>query len=261
MCSYAQSQHIDSVFTKACTAYTKHEYQQAILEFKRIQYFDALYKTDSIHTMLAHAYFACTEYEQALFHYSQVENANTLRKASCYILTNQYELAQTELYTYTHNGNEPIVDYYMLQACLNLQTQNLDSAYYYAQKLLEYTQDSSLVQVHESFSLLEKKFSQSLIFPQIASAIIPGLGLELTGHTKQGLRSFAVVSGLALAFTGTAYSYSVFDACISIAPWFIRYYVGQIKNVNNLHQLQIDELRYTIFLSLMNAYEASEQLE
>lgn len=252
----AHSQEIDSVYAQASATFARGEYQQAILECKRIQYFNAQYKADSVHALMAHSYFALGEYEQALFFYSKVEHAYMLKKASCYILTEQYELAQSELYTYTPTDSEPITDYYMLQACLYLQLHTIDSSYYYAQKLFDYTQDSSLLRLFENFSLLQKKSSQSLIVPQIASAIVPGLGLVLTGHTSQGLRAFAVVGGFALAFTGTAYSYSLFDACISFAPWLLRYYVGQIKKVKDLHQLHIEEIRYDIFMNLMDSYQS-----
>jgi tetratricopeptide (TPR) repeat protein len=69
---------------------------------------------------------------------------------------------------------------------------------------------------------------------QILSYFIPGLGQILLGDTKSSLNSLLLNGGLVVLFIDTARKLSLFDATLSVLPWFYRYYTGGVKVTKDL---------------------------
>ena len=66
-------------------------------------------------------------------------------------------------------------------------------------------------------------------FYQTMSYIFPGLGQLLLGEVKQSANSLVLSAALATLFIETARRLTLFDAIISVVPWFYRYYSGGAK--------------------------------
>jgi hypothetical protein len=88
---------------------------------------------------------------------------------------------------------------------------------------------------------LNKWFSEAEIIEkinpktyQILSYFIPGLGQILLGDAQNSLNSLLLNGALALLFIDTARKLSLFDATLSVVPWFYRYYTGGVKVTKDL---------------------------
>ena len=85
---------------------------------------------------------------------------------------------------------------------------------------------------------------------QILSYFIPGLGQILLGDTKNSLNSLVLNGALVMLFIDTARKLSLFDATLSVVPWFYRYYTGgvdvtrdlAIKRKENLHKQNLAQM-------------------
>ena len=69
---------------------------------------------------------------------------------------------------------------------------------------------------------------------QILSYFVPGLGQILLGDLKNSVNSLVLNGSLVVLFIDTARRLSLFDATLSVLPWFYRYYTGGIKVTQDL---------------------------
>ncbi|MBK8502181.1 MAG: hypothetical protein IPL46_08220 [Saprospiraceae bacterium] len=110
---------------------------------------------------------------------------------------------------------------------------------------------SALIETLDKYLLEAEKIQK--INPktyQIMSYFIPGLGQILLGDAKKSLNSLVLNGALVLLFIDTARKLSLFDATLSILPWFYRYYTGgvqvtkdlAIKRKEDLHKKNLDKL-------------------
>lgn len=90
-------------------------------------------------------------------------------------------------------------------------------------------QEEAKDKVHALFDQ-KKLYRPSPATAMIFSMILPGSGQVYTGHIEDGVNSLLLTGGLAVLAVVVKVNYSLLDAAISVAPWFLRYYQGGIKN-------------------------------
>lgn len=99
----------------------------------------------------------------------------------------------------------------------------------------------TLTDTPEKTAALEINFAQAMKIEesnprayQIFSYVVPGLGQILLGDAKSSLNSLLLNGALVMLFFDTARKISVFDATLSVLPWFYRYYTGGVKVTKDL---------------------------
>ncbi|GAB3010354.1 hypothetical protein GCM10027284_31340 [Cyclobacterium sediminis] len=80
--------------------------------------------------------------------------------------------------------------------------------------------------VLESFSKLKKVEKINPKKARVMSMIIPGLGHIYAGDVRNGINSLLLNGGFAYLTLQTMFNYSLWDAAISILPWYQRYHMG-----------------------------------
>lgn len=68
----------------------------------------------------------------------------------------------------------------------------------------------------------------------ILSGLLPGLGQAYSGHYKEGVNSFFLISAIGLVYYYTLTNVGILDAIISVLPWVHRYYVGGMNTAAEL---------------------------
>lgn len=243
------AQTSEETFSKAQKMFNSDSFDSTIELCKRIEYFAPDFKTDSVKSIIALSYYSLKQFDKALYYFSSFDEKFKIEKTICYILTNKYDLAQAGIINLnTDSNNTKSVSF--LNICIALQTNQLDSLDKYINRSLS-TNDSLQSQIKSQIVNYKKLQKQSLIIPTISSYIIPGMGLMLTGHFTQGINSLLLTSAFATAFIGTGFAYTFWDAGFAISPWFIRYYIGQIKKVRKMHEQKIAVLRYNLFQNIL----------
>ncbi|EPR65926.1 hypothetical protein ADICYQ_5071 [Cyclobacterium qasimii M12-11B] len=77
-----------------------------------------------------------------------------------------------------------------------------------------------------AFSKLEKVAKISPKKARIMSMIVPGLGQFYAGDVRNGINSLVLNGSFAYLTLQTMFNYSIWDAAISILPWYQRYHMG-----------------------------------
>ncbi|MBR9774051.1 hypothetical protein [Cyclobacterium marinum] len=80
--------------------------------------------------------------------------------------------------------------------------------------------------VLESFSKLKKVEKINPKKARVMSMIIPGLGHFYAGDVRNGINSLVLNGGFAYLTLQTMFNYSLWDAAISILPWYQRFHMG-----------------------------------
>lgn len=89
------------------------------------------------------------------------------------------------------------------------------------------------------------------------SYFIPGSAQILSGDIVSGVNSVVLLGGLTLLYLNTALNYGLGHALLSVSPWFIRYYMGGVKNARESAQKRQNQLKSRYFqlsLQLVSPY-------
>ena len=89
----------------------------------------------------------------------------------------------------------------------------------------------------------------------ILSIILPGLGQFYIGDYREGINSFVLSMGLLFLAVETAVVYSLFDAVISVVPWYQRYFMGGYNNAENLAKIKLQNNRNEVYNKLLKVVE------
>lgn len=88
------------------------------------------------------------------------------------------------------------------------------------------TEESDRESINESFFKLKKVEKINPKKARTMSMIIPGLGQFYAGDVRNGINSLLLNGGFAYLTLQTMFNYSIWDAAISILPWYQRYHMG-----------------------------------
>lgn len=101
--------------------------------------------------------------------------------------------------------------------------------------------------VLESFSKLKKVDKINPKKARVMSMIIPGLGHFYAGDVRNGINSLVLNGGFAYLTLQTMFNYSLWDAAISILPWYQRYHMGGYNRAEEAAHEKIRDKTAEIF--------------
>ena len=84
------------------------------------------------------------------------------------------------------------------------------------------------------------------------SLVLPGLGQVYAGDWKDGINSLLLNAAFAGLFYNTVVELSLFDATVSVFPWFLRYYAGGSKRAGAIALQKRNARHAAVFNSLVN---------
>jgi tetratricopeptide (TPR) repeat protein len=251
------AQTIEETFAYANDQMQYEHYENGMKAYQRVLYFDKKMGVQ-IYSRLAECHYLLGDYAQATRFYDlayynasndSIKYDALFRKANCLLLQHQYNSALAELFAL-----EDTLDFYWLKK----------KYFFYALTYfgLEEFENSKLnfekafpSEKDEIEQLFKKNGKISRISPKAArilSLILPGLGQIYAGDVKDGLNSFLLTSGFLALAVYTGYTYTIFEAIVSVFPWYQRYYIGGLKNAGLMAERKKEEKRAEIFQQLLD---------
>lgn len=225
-----RAQTVSEAFDSAKVCFQQRNYELTCALLKRINYFDPALKTDSVTLLLARSYRQLQKYTLANNYYEALNDSSfALEKAVCLCLDNRFEEAKYQLSFCKDDSLEnPIKCFILGTIAMHKDSIELATKYFMAMSAGNDSLSSYISQSSASIQALKNK---KLLAYQIANACLPGLGFFIMKKPSMGFQALAVTAFFTAAFVYTVVYFSVIDASIAIAPWLLRYYIGQIKRV------------------------------
>ena len=93
---------------------------------------------------------------------------------------------------------------------------------------------------------------------KILSIIIPGAGQIYTGQSKSGINSLILTGIIAIIGYDILFRYGKIDAIVSVLPWLIRYYKGNIKNAENLALTKREKRKNNVYKKIIEIIEKNK---
>lgn len=239
------AQDIQSTLQLAKNSLKNHEFVEAEKLFKRVLFFDSTSSYDQdVLEGLAYASFVQTKYKQA----------------SAYFLSLS-QLTGSQTHYYWHIITQLKLEQWMFakRSALNI-VDSTEDAKVSKKIFLGLTEfalrnfDVSKKYFVEAEEILNKQFETESIFQNakkinkrskakaiILSGVMPGLGQAYTGHIKEGINSFMLISTIGAVYASVLINIGLVDAIITILPWFHRYYVGGMNAAGGMVNEFIEE--------------------
>lgn len=236
----------------------------AIKAYKRALYFQNDDFKENIFDRIANSYYQLEDFGDAAKYYDLAyayetnEDAKTeitLRKAFCLLVEKEYSLSLLELFslegglTKEQKGQR---DFYTAIAYFGMDDFEKSREYF---KLCVENEEQK-AEIDELF----EKNGRIKLNPKTAkvlSMILPGLGQFYAGDIKNGLNSMILSAGLITLMIHTSIQFTIFDAIISIGPWYQRYYMGGFKKAEVIAQEKLYKKREVIYLQIIDIIATS----
>jgi len=256
------AQNLQETINLADIQYNNANYKLALKEYQRAIFFSNDDNINYLYRQTANSFFRLINYKKAAYYYElsyktstsdSIKNEILLQKASCYILSNNYEFALLELINLTDTLNSYFNDrknlYY---AVIYFGLEDFNNSKTYFLKLLS---DNKVTEIQEIDKIFSKKRNLYRPNPKLAKAfsiILPGSGQLYSGDIKNSLNSLILTGGLVVLGVYIAQYYSIFDAILTSAPWLLRYYTGGFKNSKKIALKKRAKRRDKSFKKLLN---------
>jgi len=236
--------------------YQHSNYDAALREFMRCNYFRIKSDTIDISKRISDLYLQKGEFKKALNYLDRwyFENINNeekkfeaiIAKTRIHTMSNDYNTAIIELLQLPETDNTTVNDRVKYYLFINyLLANNIQDATKYGFDL-SYLSDIEKNELSILFKKYQKIIKKNPNHAALLSSIIPGLGQMVNGDVKDGLISLAVVGGLAILFIDVTRSLSFQDAAFSITPWLVRYHIGGLNNAKNQAKRNIEKKKLEI---------------
>jgi tetratricopeptide (TPR) repeat protein len=263
-------QTIDETFCFAEKQFLAGNYQSALLEYKRVAFFDNNNKFNNIYQKIGKSFYAVNNFKSAAKNFDIAARITTddslsaemyFKKALCYFKQDNYFFALNELLGLqvpTSLYFQRKYNFYTAIAWFGIE--EYETAYQHLSKIIGNESISQLTDVFNQFKKTRKRFNPQKI--QTLSTIFPGLGQIYCGNIYSGLNSIILIGGVAIITVYIWQSYSFLDAFLSMSSWYYRYYSGGIKNAKSIAIDKIShekEKTYQKFIQLFETTTSSEK--
>jgi TM2 domain-containing membrane protein YozV len=113
--------------------------------------------------------------------------------------------------------------------------------------------------ITELFVKIKRNEAKNPKMPGVMSALIPGLGQFYSGDVKNGTKSLLLNASLITLSFVVAYNYTVFDAVISVVPWWLRYYRGGIYRAEKIAGSKKERVRNSLYNQVLQVISETKR--
>ena len=258
---FGQSQSIGELIRYAEAKYSAGQYQLAAREFQRALFFGPKEMVADLHMRTGDCYFEQGRYIQAESYYRFVSTLQLpdslkaealLKKATCQVLEHHYQMALIDLYRVSPAGNPNIEKKKNLLLGISyFGLGNDEQARGFMLRSISPIDTLKQDQVEKLF--LDKRLTRPK--PELAywlSVVLPGTGQFYAGDVKNGINSLVLSVGLAILTFRMATLQSVWDALLTIFPWWQRYYIGGYNSAREIARNRLDRNRAEVYREMLH---------
>lgn len=243
-------------------------YRLAIKEYQRVLFFDDGKNTDYVYKQLATVYFVNGYYSDAAHYYElayktafndSLKTELIFKKASCYMLDSKFRMAIFELmnlpdsFDIQFNNRK---NFYFAVCYWGLEEFEKSKKYFLSIIPDERKDDKEKIVL--LFSKKKNLYRPNPKTAKIMSMIIPGSGQIYSGDIKNGLNSFILTGGFVVLGIYMTEYYTFFDAFLTAAPWFMRYYQGGFQKAKQIAAQKRDKRRNKTYKEILSIISASD---
>lgn len=252
------AQNTDNYINYADSLFNSGNTENALKIYKRILFFDTENNSSKLNLKIADCYIKQQNYETAISILDSIllkNNEKTVviealkKKTSSLIMASYIPqaliilLSHDSLYFDSHE-----LSFY--KAICYFKSEDFELAEKYFLKSVEKEETKTMLK-----NIFENKsnfYRPSPLNAKILSALIPGSGQAYSGDIKNSLNALFLNAALGYLTYKTAVAYSIFDSAISVFPWFMRYYKGNIKKSGEIAVQKRNEKRHDVLNEIIN---------
>ncbi len=240
MSAISNAQTITETYLKAQQLYNDSNYKEAAVCYDRVAFFDTTGTLkDTALLCEANCYFKLHAYTEALQIYNNLYKPYkvNVRAAAFWGITYcQFELKQFNNALTTLSLCNLKLDsssqkkYLFYKSIAQLACAYYDDA---QENLMRYIGDSVSKKADSIRGLivkLQKQQVSKISRVKYLSMILPGSGQIVLGNYWNGLNSLLLNAALIAVTVNTSMAYAVYDGLLTVAPWWMRYYRGGVRN-------------------------------
>ena len=215
--------------------YTTCQYENAYKEYLRIYYNSNTTLDVQVYQRIAEKFVTVHDYPSAVkfldigyyaYHdQPKIQNDLLFQKVQLFISTSSYQQALVAAIQMVPEDSSRVNQKNFYIGILFFLLEKPDQGLEYVSKL-SYVHHGNLDEIHQALSTYTKALKINPKNASLLSIILPGLGQTVYGNPVDGVKSFGLLTGLALLAIETSQRLSWTDALISLGPWFARYYIG-----------------------------------
>lgn len=255
------AQTIQESLTFADKQFELKNYRLALKEYQRVLFFNTGENLDYIYNKIAGIYFVNGAYSEAAYNFDRAYKTTAnlhlktefiFKKASCYMLDKKFRMALLELMNLPDSSNTPYnnrKNFYFAVCYWGLEEFEKSEKYF-----LNIIPDNRPADKEKLALLFSKK--KNLYRPnpktaKIMSRLLPGSGQIYSGNIKNGINSMILTGGFVVLGIYMTEYYSFFDAFLTAAPWFMRYYKGSYQNAKQIVTHKRDSRRNKTYKEIL----------
>lgn len=263
------AQEFEQTISFADTLFAQHNYFDAKKTYQRALFFSNGRRLSHLYKKLGDCesqqgnYLKASKYFDLAYFSSpddSLQRVFLIDKAKSYIFSANYHHAIVELL----NLSDTLGDYWKEQKNFYL------GICYFGMDKYEMSKKHFALSINEKFDeerilinrIFEDKKKMQKPNPRMAkfmSMILPGSGQAIIGDTKNAANSFLLTSTILVIGLNVTSAYSLFDALVSIFPWFFRYYQGGYKNAKVLAEKKLKQNRIDAYKEVLEIVSSTKK--
>ena len=233
------AQNLAQTFELAEHLLSLGQYGAALENYERVLFFDEenQYKSDCFYQMAVCSqklgrWNEAGRYYNLAFYATEEDEIHReiqFQLVAVKLLSQDFIAAKEELFVLEEllaGEEEPRFLFYSGIAAFVME--NYDSAEVYLNKYLGEDLDAR-IRLQQLFTQNEKISRINPKRARILSIILPGLGQFYAGDVKSGLNSLILTAGIMALGIHVGITVSLWDALLTVAPWYMRYFQGGFK--------------------------------
>ncbi|MCF6240612.1 MAG: DUF5683 domain-containing protein [Bacteroidales bacterium] len=238
------AQNLEESLSFADKQFELKNYSLALKEYQRVLFFNDGKNLDYIYHQIAKVYFINGYYQDAARNYElayktarddSLKTEFIFKKAACYMLEHKFRLAIFELMNLPDSSDIQYnnrKNFYFAVCYWGLEEFEKSKKYFLS--IIPENRVGNREKITLLFSKKKKLYRPNPKTAKIMSMILPGSGQIYSGDIKNGLNSMVLTGGFVILGIYMNEYYTFFDAFLTAAPWFMRYYQGGYQKAEQI---------------------------